>query len=671
MTYQDGVGDLARLWDLLPRLVGSRWQELEPQLLDTLELLAAAETDGDRDRLAVRVLRLCLPYEPLRMALKPAVRREVIRNEQGQAVKWAQTTGELTTAIERSSRPGGDQWLTANFEEHGASQPLRAGYSYDLAIGIEGSEPPPDTLAAERLTPLAQHGEEAEPAILTVDLLGDPGDADIVTVDPVLTLPRHGPSPDLARFRVTPRARAEGAAELTLHAVVSRDGAPIQVLTIGAAVAGQNAAAPDAPTSAARTAVRVRALGRPLAEDFIVNKPDASLFITGQQIVLTGCATQAFEAELPPWQELEEIAEGPRAVLREIANGVLEDGGPAHQAGVVIPQQVYEKYLAELVRAGTLMFRTLFFGPGATAKLKDLGHALLNFMQDDGPQWLEIVTRDPVIPWHLLAFQDPAAQAAADPSDILGLRHRISCLPMRPSIQQPSPARSLRTAQTPLRVVVAVNRDIDEHGGARRDLVEGQLTDWQQRADAGDGALVVTVAPEHQVRDVLAHGMPSGELIYFFCHAYQDEEPSRLGLRSICLEFTGRHVVSIMDLMLNTPLDQCFEAAPLVVLNACASARPTCSVYGSFLSYLMDHGARGVIGTEADIPPVLGAAWAQQFFARVLDGVPLADAVFEVTRDLARRDRNLLGLAYALHCDGRSLVWPAIPGPPLTLAAQS
>ena len=50
MTYQDAVSDLVRLWDLLPILVGSPWRELEPSLLDALDYLAAAETDGDRDQ---------------------------------------------------------------------------------------------------------------------------------------------------------------------------------------------------------------------------------------------------------------------------------------------------------------------------------------------------------------------------------------------------------------------------------------------------------------------------------------------------------------------------------------------------------------------------------------------------------------------------------------------
>lgn len=104
---------------------------------------------------------------------------------------------------------------------------------------------------------------------------------------------------------------------------------------------------------------------------------------------------------------------------------------PAHQAGVVIPPEIYEKYLAVLVRAGALMFRALFFGPDGTEELRDLGRALQDLVRGDGPLWLEIAAETPVVPWHLLAFPDPADPAAADPSHILGLRHRITYPPMR------------------------------------------------------------------------------------------------------------------------------------------------------------------------------------------------------------------------------------------------
>jgi len=165
--------------------------------------------------------------------------------------------------------------------------------------------------------------------------------------------------------------------------------------------------------------------------------------------------------------------------------------------------------------------------------------------------------------------------------------------------------------------------------------------------------------------------MPPAELLYFFCHAYLDSDPNRLGPSSLCLEFTGGHKVSLQDLALLSPLDQELDAAPLVVLNACASAAPPSSVYGNFLLYLLGRGARGVIGTETDVPPVFAAAWAQEFFSRVLDGVPLADAAFGLARDLVERHRNLLGLVYSLHCDGRSLIQPAIPRQPRAPGPES
>lgn len=651
MTYQDAVSDLVRLWDRLPLLVGSPWGELEQPLRDALEQLAAAETDDDRDQRIGDILRLCLPYSPLRRALEPAIRREDNRSGQSEPVTWPEITGQITTTIERPSRPGGDQWLVANLVNHAADEPLRAGRSYDLTIGVVGDGPPAGALAAEPLPPPAGPGQDpADSMTLTVQVRGDAG---IEAVKPVLTLPRHGASPDVARFRVTPRAGAEW---LTLTAVITRDGMFIQVLTLTARISDE-------------VAVRSRASGRPLAEAFASVHPAAILLIQDSELLLLIGPDKA-EASLPySQQELELIAEGPRNALQEIAHGVQENGRAAHQASLTIPPQVYETSLAALVEAGTLMFGTLFHGPRATRELRDLGGMLEGIPWHDGPLWLEVVAETHVIPWHLLAFPGPE-DPAADPSRVLGLRHRVTYLTTPRRRQHPPPARSLRADGSPLRVVLAVNQDIDEYDGTERDLVKSQLAAWRQRADGAGDALAVTVTPGPDVLDVLVRSMPPAELLYFFCHAYLDQNPGRLDPMAACLELTGGHKVSLKDLIRSWRADYEFDAAPLVVLNACDSAGPASSVYGSFLPYLLARGARGVIGTEADVPPVFAAAWAQEFFSRLLDGEPLADAAFGVTRDLADRHKNLLGLVYTLHCDGRNLVEPAIPREPPAPAAR-
>jgi hypothetical protein len=659
MTYQDAVSDLVRLWDLLPLLTGPRWPELEQSLLDSLERLVEADTDDHRDQCAGQVLRLCLPHEVLRRALEAAVRRDDNRSGQGDVVPWAETAAEVTAAIERSSRPGGGQWLAANLEDHPAGQPLRAGAGYILTIGVAGDEPPAEALAAEEVPPGAGPGPDEDSIQLTVELRGD---ADIQAVSSVLTLPRSGASPDLARFRLTPHARA---GQLTLTAVVTRGSMFVQVLTLTVQVWAE-----EAPAGPSRrpTVVRGRATGRPLAEGFGSDGPDASLeFIAGDLMLRTDA--EAIRAPLPfgP-DELREISEVPRAALQEIVQGVL-DGTAAHQAGLAIAPEVYQESLAALVRAGALMFRTLFFGSKATEELKQLGRALQHVAARNGPLWVETVADSPIVPWHLLAFPDAADPAAADPSHILGLRHRITYMPMRKSTRRPSLARSLRTDGGPLRVVLAVNRDIDQHGGTRRDLVDSQVAAWQQRENAAGGALTVAVPAEREVLNVLVRGTPPAELLYFFCHAYPNPDPDRLGPAAVCLEFTGGHMVSLEDLLLGEPSDWELDTAPLVVLNACASVGPASSVYASFLPCLLGRGARGVIGTEADVPPVFAAAWAKMFFSRLLDGVPLADAAFKTAWDLIGQYRNLLGLVYSLHCHGRNLVSPAVPGAPAGSAA--
>ena len=653
MTYQDAVSELVRLWDLLPLLVGSPWQELEPSLLDALDNLVAAQADDDREQRAAQVLRLCLAHEMLRQALKPAILRDENRGGQPGPVGWRQTGGEITAVIERSSRPGGDQWLAASIEDHLPGRPLRAGRGYTLAISVAGDGPPADALAAGAVPPWAELG-----TTLTVEVRGVSG-ADIETIEASLTLPWHGPSPDRARFLVTPRA---GTEQLTLNALITRDHTFVQLLTVTLRVDDKGAEATPAEAHGAGDAVRALAGGYPLAAARAAQTPYAHLLLRDKLLTLTVAGSYTMEAELPFSQgQLEEIAKGPRAALEEIANGVSENGPAAHQVGVDIPLDVYQESLAELVTAGKVMFNTLFFGPDASAELKRLGAALRDLDWHDGPLWLVVVGPATVIPWHLLAFPAPAAAGQAGAaSQLLGLRHPISYLSARGSWRQPR-SRSLRPDDGPLRVVLAVNEDIDVHDGSERDLAAGQVATWRLRADTAAGALSVAVPPVSKILDVLVDSRPPGELLYFFCHANVGQHPGRLTPTAAFLEFSGRHQVSIRDLIGSWPADHELDAAPLVVLNACGSAVATSSVYSSFLPYLLGHGARGVIGTEASVPTVFAAAWAHGFFERVLDGMPLTVAVFELTRDFVDRHRNLLGLVYALHGDGQSVVHPAIP----------
>lgn len=89
--------------------------------------------------------------------------------------------------------------------------------------------------------------------------------------------------------------------------------------------------------------------------------------------------------------------------------------------------------------------------------------------------------------------------------------------------------------------------------------------------------------------------------------------------------------------------------------------------YDGFVPYFMKKGARGVIGTECPTPALFAREWAVRFFDRFLAGEPLGQILLALRREFYYRHNNLLGLLYALYCDGDTRIDPALQ--PLTRAA--
>jgi hypothetical protein len=74
----------------------------------------------------------------------------------------------------------------------------------------------------------------------------------------------------------------------------------------------------------------------------------------------------------------------------------------------------------------------------------------------------------------------------------------------------------------------------------------------------------------------------------------------------------------------------------------------------------MAKGARGVIGTECDTPAIFAAEWGKLFFERFLNGAELGDVVHNLRRHFLENERNLMGLLYAVHCNGNTRVDPSL-----------
>jgi hypothetical protein len=94
---------------------------------------------------------------------------------------------------------------------------------------------------------------------------------------------------------------------------------------------------------------------------------------------------------------------------------------------------------------------------------------------------------------------------------------------------------------------------------------------------------------------------------------------------------------------------------PLVFLNACESAELSPLFYDGFVQFFMSKGARGVMGTECDVPALFAREWATRFFKRFL-AAAAGHCVLRLRQEFYK-DNNLLGLLYALYVDGDTRLW--------------
>jgi hypothetical protein len=157
----------------------------------------------------------------------------------------------------------------------------------------------------------------------------------------------------------------------------------------------------------------------------------------------------------------------------------------------------------------------------------------------------------------------------------------------------------------------------------------------------------------------LADGTTDDQILYFYCHAESADLAHTGGPDTSCLVMTdGR--ITLGDLSLDAPTSTQLKGNPLVFINACESAELSPSFYDGFVPYFLAKGARGVVGTECKTPALFAVAWAQRFFDRFLDGAPLGEIFLDLRREFLEDHGNPLGLMYAVHCDGDTLIKPAL-----------
>lgn len=597
-------------------------------------------------------------------AAEPTAKGPVIYRDAGGPPPGLTPKDPLTPAPPGPGVPGGQtppipptpeipRFLKAEFTEHAPNLPLPLGQEATLALYID-TELLEKEIGA-RFDPGGLAFSEGEQSIrLHVKLSSK--DFIVHTQEAqVLRLPRQGKSRNKVRFDIEPRAAGQG--EVT--AVLYKNNNFLQgaVLRINVAQ-GEKAIA------------SLESLGRPLDNMGMLQPRDVLLFIrsagAGFQLTLVGPVTADAFLPMTP-QELNQIIFNARKALLDTVYLAVNPGGIyVHQRGqavtsnmrlpfqsdLEIPFDIGETAKKKLAEAGWMLYQDLFYGPRAGADVKLLGDRLRQLAEGNSLK-LQIVSQEWFVPWGLL-YLDSDYPDRPEVERFLGLKHIIEHIPLQANMA----VQSNQIASQP-RLSVSINIDpsLDRPGYP---LVQKQLDWWKPMRDGQKADVQVRQSGVEFIEALRQEKIPD-QILYFYGHAIVPQFNDPAGPDAASLSFAGRARVTLRDLRLKAAASKPFSGQPLVFINACESAELSPLFYGGFMPYFTAKGARGMIGAECEVPALFAAEWARRFFERFLcEEKPLGQIMLELRREFYGNYNNLLGLLYALYCDGDTIVTPGL-----------
>lgn len=536
--------------------------------------------------------------------------------------------------------PHPTSWINAEVEGHDAGEPLRPATQYVLAFWTAQTVSEHSLLGDTSLQYNFAPGEAD--VTLTIQLMSD--DVDVAQPVQLLVVRADGISRGRARFDITPK-RA-GTAAVT--AVFLKDGNLIQKIELALHVG-----------DAAQTLDVVRISGR-TAPPMRVKRRDITLELErtadGFRIAAYGDARPARGKLLMSDAQLEALIGSARDALQKIVD--TQDGFTfVYQEAAPIPAAIAKKSVADLARAGSLLFRNLFFSAGADDDVKAIGRKLIAATNEPATLRIQVTTNRMLLPWGILYAVERFDPNNIDPTKFLGFRHIVEQVPL---VKLPAAFDDDISHGAALSVGFNVNRDID--AAMNLHVIEEQLAYWHAREARGHATLIVRDAASDVAAAINTSSTPD-QLTYCYCHA---DAPglTQGGPQKAMLMFTGNQQLTVEDLMLGDDVSAptALAAKPLVFINACNSAHLSPLVYDGFVPYLLSKGARGVIGTECTAPAIFASRWALAFFDEFMQGGEVGDIVLKLRRKFLNDENNVLGLIYALYCNVNTRIDPAIGG---------
>lgn len=353
------------------------------------------------------------------------------------------------------------------------------------------------------------------------------------------------------------------------------------------------------------------------------------------------------EATLPiTLQELDWIINDARQEIGKIIH--LKSGPRGEQPYMIqtaIPEHVHDVAMQQLAKAGFMLFKKIFYALGADNQVRIIGDCLREMAKKEKLR-IQIISRHFMLPWNILYLADTYDPGRIDPEMFLGFRHIIESIPVQQDMRIFSKNIDGRVG---LSVNLNLNSDIDKQMGSS--FVDDQIQCWK-KLERVSGASVTIKETKKQVLELLEDSSSPNQIIYFYCHASSKSLSDSEGPGGSYLKMTGGERLTLDDLDLLTSDKTKLAAAPLIFINACESTKLSPLFYDGFVPYFMAKGARGVIGSEGDVPALFAAKWAEHFFNGFISGEPLGELLLNLRRKFLFDHHNILGLLYSLYCDG-------------------
>jgi hypothetical protein len=545
------------------------------------------------------------------------------------------TLGELASDTQEQKR-----MINAWLEGHTPAMPLLLGQRYQLNFNI--ASPRPDALASEELA-LTLPPEQDQVEIMVFI------DTDAFTIhgadSQILTLPRTGSS-NTVQFSITPERLGVGI----ISAFFILNNQTFQKLQITLQISDPAAAPkPGSFDIRAHGLTLESALRLPPARQcvnlIIVQRVDGYRLLVQSDSAVWRAFININEAQLT------ELVADAHNTLQTILKIRVDKLLVYRQMDSTIPQEVYEESLRMLAELGAYLYDKLFYS-GRSKDARDIGDLLRDLMRTSQFN-IKVIAERFVFPWALLYSSEKLD--TIDTEAFWGFKHLIACMP---EFSQPVPIQfTPRISAGPklhLGFVYGFRPDRRED---KQEIERQQLIERQRHFFRELPGLVMSEYPNRQSLFALLNDpIASPHIIYFYCHAVSHG----LGEFSFPGEATGvaqsRLILSdgdvtLFDLQRRAP-DRLppLKQAPLIFLNACESAKLGPYLYDGLVPYMLSRGARGVLGTESEIPISFAAEFGEELISRLVAGeATLGEIVLQLRQEYVSKKRNLLGLVYTLY----------------------